>query len=882
VGISSAGIGSGLDVESLVSSLMAAESAPLTNYDAKTTAYQTKLSAYSKVTAAVGTFQGALTSLNSAATFSALSTSTGNEAILTGSAETDAVAGTYKINVTQLAQAQSLNTAGMASTSALIGAGATTTLTFQFGTVSGGTFGVTGTALGAATAASGLTSGALTINGTAITTNSTMRSARDIAAAINDESDTTGVTAKAGATATSNTLFSNFGAVTVTSGSYALSVGGVQLAASTGATTVDAASIDTALGTSSVQNALAAANITVTGSAANGDLQFTAADGANISVTEAVSGTVTGGIGLDSSAANAGSSVTATAGLTLTSADGSQIVVGGSNPAAAGLTAGSGGSYIGASFSQDGSQASGTVTLDTKDQSLQGIRDAINKANIGVTATIVSDGSDTPYHLVITSNKTGASSTMKISVDGADGVAGDSAIASLLGYDPAGTQGLTQTSGAQDTKLTMNGIAVTSDSTTVEDAIQGVSLNVAGVGSTTMTVSKNTSTVTDSINSFVKAYNTLNSTISSLTKYDATTQTSGALQGDSAVRSIQTQLRRALSTAVEGLDGDLTNLSQVGISFQKDGSLAVDSTKLNTAIANNFSDIAGLFAAVGKASDGNITFDKSTAATKPGEYAVNITHMASQGTLTSASALSASTTIASNTTWTLTLNQTDPVTESKVQNIAIPAGTYNNTQLAAMLRAAINGNTTFSGAGDAVETSVGSDGKLSISSSKYGETSNIAISSVTGTPFSDIFGSATPVVGTNVEGTIGGVAATGNGQSLTAAAGSDAEGIQITVKSGTTGDRGSVTFSQGYAYQLTNLATGFVGTDSIIGSKTAGLNVSIQSVADQRDAFSTRLDAIEARYRAQFTALDTMLSSLQSTQTYLTQQLAAIAANSSS
>ena len=256
--------------------------------------------------------------------------------------------------------------------------------------------------------------------------------------------------------------------------------------------------------------------------------------------------------------------------------------------------------------------------------------------------------------------------------------------------------------------------------------------------------------------------------------------------------------------------------------------------------------------------------------------------MASQGTATGSKALTGSTRIAANTTWTVTLNQTTPATDKKVQNIAIPAGTYDNTQLAAMLRAAINGNSTFAGAGDAVETSVDDAGKLSISSSKYGELSNISIASVTGTKFDDLFGSATPVKGSNIVGTIGGVAAIGNGQSLTAAESSNAAGIQLTIKSGATGDRGTVTFSQGYAYQLTNLAAGFTGKDSILQSKTDGLNVSIKSVADQRDKFSERLTAIEARYRAQFTALDTMLSSMQSTQNYLTQQLAAIAANSSS
>ena len=882
MGLSSSGIGSGLDVEGLVSKLMAAESAPLNNYDKKTAAYQAKVAAYGKVSSAVASFQGALTTLNSPSTFSALTTASGNKDILTGTAGTGAVAGKYKINVTQLAQAQSLTTGGQASTSALIGGGAKTTLTFQFGSVTGGSFGTSGTALGASTAASGIPGGSLSINGTAIATGGATRSARDLASAINDETDATGVVAKAGATATPAALFSSFGDVTVAGGaSYALSVGGVQIAASTGGT-ITGQNVDDALKSANVKNALAAANITVTGSIATKDLAFTAADGSNINVAEAVNlgsgGSVKGGIA-GAGIANSGSNMTATAGVTLSSNDGSQIVVGGSNPAAAGLAAGSSGSYLGTGFSQDGSQTSGTVTLDTKDQSLQGIRDAINKANVGVTATIVSDGSGTPYHLVVTSNKTGAKSSMKISVDGADGQPPDASIANLLAFDPAGAQKLTQTSGAQDTKLTMNGIEVSSASTTVEDAIQGVSLDVASLGDTTLTVSKNTTAVTEAVNAFVKAYNDLNKTISSLTSYNADTKTGAALQGDSAVRSIQAQLRRQLGTTVEGLGGKLTTLSQVGIAFQKDGSLAVDSTKLNNAIANNFSDIGGLFAAMGSASDGAISFDKSTAATKPGEYAVNISKMASQGKLTSNSAVSGPTTILSNTTWTVTLNQTDPATDSKVQNISIPAGTYDKTQLAAMLRSAINGNATYKGAGDAVETTVDADGNLAISSSKYGAGSNISIRGVTGSPVDDVFGSATATPGSDVVGTIGGVAATGNGQQLTAAAGSRAEGIQLTIKSGSTGDRGSVTFSQGYAYQLTNLAASFTGKDSILGSKTDGLNVSIKQVATQRDKFSDRLTDIEKRYRAQFTALDTMLSSMQTTQSYLTQQLAAIAAN---
>lgn len=892
MGLSSAGIGSGLDVEGLVSKLMAAEAAPLSNYDKKTAALQAKLAALGKLGGAIGAFQGSLSALSSAATFRALKAAAADDTLLSASATSDAVPGKYSVNVTQLAQAQSLSTAGKASMTTLLGGGATTTLSFQFGTVSGGQFGIAGATLGAAVASGGIASGSLTINGSAIATDGGTKSAKLLAEAINAKSAATGVTATAAQTATGATLFgsggsTSFGDVaTDAGGSYALSVGGVQIAAQGGASAiaagagVTAASIDSALAGASVSSALSAANITFTGTAAAGTLQFFAADGSNISVTEAVSGVASGGIGHAAGAANAGSSVTATSSVSLASASGSAINIGGANPALAGLTAGSGGTYLGAGFAQDGALASGSVTLNAADQSLQGIRDAINKANIGVSATIVSDGSASPYHLVLTSAKTGANATMKISLAGDGTNPPDPALAALLGYDPAGAQTLTQTSAAQSTLANVNGIAVASDSTSISGAIQGVTLEVAKIGATSVAVTRDTKSVTDGVSAFVKAYNDLNKNIASLTGYNAESKSAGPLQGDSAVRSIQAQLRRQLGTAVAGLGGSLTTLSQIGIAFQKDGSLALDSTKLNKAISDNFADIGGLFAAIGSASDGLVSFSGSSAATKPGTYELAITALATQGSLTSAAALPASTVIAANTTWSVTLNQTDPASASKVQSIAIPAGTYSAGELAAMLRAAINGNATFAGAGDAVETAIDGSGRLALSSSKYGSTSNIAVNGLTGTAPGDLFGAATALAGTDVAGTIGGGAATGSGQTLTAADSSAAAGMKLKVGGGAIGSRGTVSFSQGYAYQLNSLAASFIGTSGLITGQSDGLNVSMKSVARDRDAFSNKLADIEKRYRAQFTALDTALASMQSTSSYLTQQLAALANNS--
>jgi len=886
--ISSVGIGagaSGLDVNSIIDKLMTAESAPLATFDKKTASYQATLSAIGTLGGSIGAFQGSLTALTNSNNFRAVSATPSDPLVLTASAGAKAVAGSYNVNVSQLAQAQTLTSGGMASKLSTIGGGAKTTVSFQLGALAGGTFGVTGTALSGATLLTGISNGSLNINGTAIPTDASTKSARALADAINAKSITTGVTATAQPTASNASMFSGFGNIaTGADGTYTLSVGGIDIvtqgngvAAGGGIT---AASLDTTLaGPNAVSNALAAANITVTGTAAGGNLQFTRADGSNLNIEEVVTGSVMGGIGHAANATNDGSNVTLASSITLASGNSSPITIAGSNPAAAGLTAGTGGAYMNTGFTQDGTQATGSVVIDSTNNSLQGIRDAINNASLGVTASIVSDGTDKPYHLVLSSTKTGANSAMKITLSGSNGQPADSALNDLLSYDASGTQNLKQNTAAQNTNFSVNGIPITSSSNSVDTAIEGVTLGINKIGTTNLSVAKDTSTVKTSITAFVKAYNDLNTSITKMTAYNPDTKASAILQGDSTVQSIQSQLRRQLGAPITGLSGGLSNLSQVGIAFQKDGSLTLDASKLDKAIGANFGDIAGLFSAIGKVSDSNVGFTSSTAATKPGTYDLSITTMASQGSITSDAVLPASTTIASDTTWNVTLNDTDPSAAKNTAKVTIPAGTYTAAQLASLVQSSINGVKAFSDNASTVSASIDGTGKLVLASSRYGSVSNLALSNGTGTGIETLFGTAKPVKGTDVAGTLGGQPVTGSGQTLTGAPGSPADGLKIEVTGGIIGPRGTVSFSQGYAYQLNNLATSFLGTNGMITNKSKGINDSIKSVADQRDKFSAKLTDIEARYRAQYTRLDVSLNSLQGTQTYLTQQLAALAAN---
>ncbi len=247
------------------------------------------------------------------------------------------------------------------------------------------------------------------------------------------------------------------------------------------------------------------------------------------------------------------------------------------------------GIYSGATFTSNGS-GTASITIDGSNNTLEGIRDAINAAALGVNATIVNDGSGTPYRLALSSSNSGVSNSFTITTSGGDG-----SINSLLGYNPAGTQNLTQTLAAQNAQLTVNGIAITSASNTVSEAIQGVTLTLKNVTSTpaSLTVARDATAIKTAASVFVDAYNALASQIKSRSAYGTTTNPGGALAGDGTLRLMQDQLRGIFMTPATG--GTLTSLAQVGIAIQKDGSLALDSSKLDSAVSTNFSDVTNLF-----------------------------------------------------------------------------------------------------------------------------------------------------------------------------------------------------------------------------------------------------------------------------------------------
>jgi flagellar hook-associated protein 2 len=242
-----------------------------------------------------------------------------------------------------------------------------------------------------------------------------------------------------------------------------------------------------------------------------------------------------------------------------------------------------------------------TLTLDDSNKTLAGIRDAINNAsdNTGVTATIINvdDGaSGTESRLVLTSNDTGSNNN--ITVTAINGGEGD---LQQLVYDPlpgSGTTNLVERNPAQDAIVLIDNQTVTSNSNILSNAIDGISISLLDADpgtSYTLDVSLNTSSISKAVNNLIENYNSYNETIFSITGYDETG--SGALIGDALARSANNQIRQQLTFTVGSISGDFNSLASIGITTNKDGSLSLDSSKLEDAIKNDITSVTNLFTA---------------------------------------------------------------------------------------------------------------------------------------------------------------------------------------------------------------------------------------------------------------------------------------------
>ncbi len=503
-------------------------------------------------------------------------------------------------------------------------------------------------------------------------------------------------------------------------------------------------------------------------------------------------------------------------------------------------------------------------TVEITDGSLTGIRDSINEAEIGVDASIVFNGSH--YRLVLSSEDTGAANSLEISVTDDDLNNTDTGGLSLLAYNATAAH-VVETEAAQDASLNINGIAITSASNKLTDTIDGLTIDlVKGGGATsTITVSQDSGAISSNISNFVAKYNALIGTINDLSSFDPETNQSGILNGDAVLRGLDTQVRRIVSDPLTGTEG-FTVLAEIGITRSADdGTLVLDNTKLDEAIEDDLEGVISLFAAFGKTPDSQINFSTSTSATQAGDYAINVTQLATQGQAVGSAAANLTITAGVNDTLSLSV-------DGIATSVTLTAGNYTAATLAAELQSQLNGDEVFVDEGVATTVSQAA-GVLTITSNRFGSASKVSITG--GNAATDLLGgSPTATDGVDVAGTIGGFEAVGSGQTLT---GTNAvDGLAIEVTGGVLGNRGDINFSRGYAEELENYIDGLLATGGIFDGVTDGINSQIEDINDDRETLALRLTSLEDRLRAQFTAMDILVSQLQNTSNFLTQQLASL------
>ncbi len=255
------------------------------------------------------------------------------------------------------------------------------------------------------------------------------------------------------------------------------------------------------------------------------------------------------------------------------------------------------GTDTGSGFTPDAARPEQSITI-APGSTLADIRTAINTADAGVTAALVTDSSGS--RLMLRSKDSGVANAFRIQATDGDGNDADASGLSALTYTPNGSGNMSRTIQARDAEFNLGGLDLTSTSNDVEGVLDGVTLKLGKESATPVevVVSADTEAMRKAVDGFVKAYNDLNANLSSLTKYDAATKVAGTLQGDRTVLLVQQKLREILGGTTAG--GTLTRLSEAGIQLQRDGSLlvsdskfqaaAVDPRRLQTMFANTDAD----------------------------------------------------------------------------------------------------------------------------------------------------------------------------------------------------------------------------------------------------------------------------------------------------
>lgn len=483
------------------------------------------------------------------------------------------------------------------------------------------------------------------------------------------------------------------------------------------------------------------------------------------------------------------------------------------------------------SFTIDGESHDVTTTTST---TVADLSKMINDLDGGVSSSVIAVDSGV-FKLIMQSDDSGDTSVFTL----------DAAPASLGTFDVVET--------GQDAQLTLGSgagaITVERSSNTIDDLIEGVTLTLTDTttAAVKITVNRDVDATAEKITAFVNSLNSALTTIGNYTKTASESGTSaGPLSTDATARSLKLSLRGLLSGGVEGLTGKYTTASSVGISLTRQGAITLDSTKLKDALTADFSAVESLFSRQLTSSDTRTSVTRASGEGLEGTHAVSITQAATRATVTGSS-------------------YTAPVTDqnftidfgSLSAAVTIPAGTSLTDAVGAA-------NTALESASITTLLAYEDGGSLAFRSTKYGSAQSFVVSG------DDPWSLVGTYTGTDVNGTIGGITADGNGQSLSGTGALDGLLLSITADAsevagaGGTLDLGTVTVRSGLAAEFVNFLDEVTGTDGLIDRATDRWDAQIKLADERIEQLEQRLDLREAALRRQYTALETAMGRMSS------------------
>lgn len=520
------------------------------------------------------------------------------------------------------------------------------------------------------------------------------------------------------------------------------------------------------------------------------------------------------------------------------------------------------------------------VTLDSNNNTLAGLRDAINSAGKGVKASIINAGTSTSpdYRLLVTSSDTGTQN--EITVLDTSGLSGGKA----PNFDL-----LSPVQKALDARLEIGGgagttpISIIKSSNTIADVIPGVTLNIADADATKtirVDVRRDTSAIKTAIQDFTAQFNSLADAIKNLTMYDPDSGDTGLLMGDFQIQSVQMDLMSVVTGSVIGLTSKYSAISGIGVTLDAAGHLGINDAELTKALESNLDDVIKVFSSSVTSGSSHVSYIADSPDTRPSGisgWQVDVTQSARRAQVTAGAAMVGNLTVDE----TISVNGTSiELTAGMGLDQVIARINSYSTDTGVM---AIKTGEDGTGTGNHLtfrRVQYGSAHVVSVSSNKSraaGVTTGLGSTAVSSTNPAGEDGLGQGMEGLDVKGTINGEEATGRGQVLSISSASStnlAKGLSLMITA-TEPMSTTVRFTKGVGASLRDLLNNMTSAGGTMRTAQDGLNSHISDLTESIASMEARLADQEARIYSQFNAMEAQLAKLQQQGNYLAAQLGA-------